>query len=427
MKVNICRGFSLQQIQPRMKPTCPVLHPLPKRHYRAAAQGSWILGRTCPPLFGAASSDVRRPYTTRKRGVEKEEGHSSTQDADALVKLTAKLSRQISADDTTIHCTEINDSAEVTHADQVLTKHGIAASYDVHSRDLRNIDQNSESAPYIFVRPRTIIVSLPLLRLLIQSDRVLILSFPDNAPSALATEAQSLFVANLEDRLRKAIKQPFEFRALEAALITIVCFLEAEYLLAREPAHAALRALRERVDIERSQLQDLLHHSRRMSALSNQARLIRASLQEVLSVDEDLAEMYLTDSRMGKPHALLDHTEAEVLLEAYCKVCDRVAEAASSLNATISKTEDNLKSTLDAHRNQMMLLDIRLNIGMLGFSSGTLIAGLYGMNLINGIEEASWGFPVISGCCFGISGLFMLYGALRLRKLNSIRISPQAK
>lgn len=352
----------------------------------------------------------------------------SAGDANALLHLTAKLSRQISGDDITLQCTEINEKGAVGHAEQLLTKHEIAASYDVHTRDLRNIDQNSESAPYIFVRPTTIIISLSMLRILIQSNRVLILSFPDNPSSTtFPAHAQRLFVSNLEDRLQKVSKQPFEFRAVEAALITVVCYLEAEYILAREPARAALKVLQERIDIERYQLQDLLHHSRRMSALSNQARLIRGALQEVLGVDEDLAEMYLTDSRLGKPHALLDHTEAEVLLEAYCKVCDRVVEAAGSLNTAITKTEDNLKSMLDAHRNQIMLLDVRLNIGMLGLSSGTLIAGLYGMNLVNGIEEAVWGFPVMAGCCMGMSGLFMLYGAMRLKKLNSIRISRRAK
>lgn len=350
----------------------------------------------------------------------------SAEDATALLDLTAKLSRQISGDNDTLQCTEIDSKGTVSHADQALTKHGIATAWDVHTRDLRNIDQNAESAPYIFVRPSTIIVSLSFLRLLIQSDRILIITLPDSA-GPFASQAQSLFVSNLEERLHKASKQPFEFRVMESALVTVVCYLEAEYLLAREPARAALNVLQEKIDIERSQLQDLLHHSRRMAALSDQARLIRGALQEVLSVDEDLAEMYLTDSRMGNPHALSDHTEAEVLLEAYCKVCDRVVEAAGSLNAAISKAEDNLKSMLDAHRNQIMLLDIRLNIGMLGLSSGTLIAGLYGMNLVNGIEEASWGFPALTGCCIGISSLFMLYGGLRLRKLNSIRINPRAK
>jgi magnesium transporter len=209
---------------------------------------------------------------------------------------------------------------------------------------------------------------------------------------------------------------------LEAALLTVVCSLEAEYLLAREPALAALKVLQEKVDVTRSQLQDLLFHSRRTAAVLNKARQVRDALQEVLNVDEDLAAMYLTDTRAGKPHAASDHAGAELLLEAYCKVCDQVVEAAGALNTAISKTEDNLKSILDAHRNQIMLLDVKLSIGMLGLSSGTMIAGLYGMNLINGIEDASWGFPVMASCCFGVSAIFMLYGSAKLRKLNTMKI-----
>jgi magnesium transporter len=309
----------------------------------------------------------------------------------------------------------------------VFTKHGIAASWSLDARDLRNLDLNTTSLPYVFVRPEAIIINIFFLRLLIQSDRVLILAPPDNVPASFGSDVQQLFIANFEARLRAPGTQPYEFRAVEAALITVVCMLQAEYLLARDPARSALQVLQEKVDVERSQLQDLLSRARRISALENRARLVRDALQEVLNTDEDLAEMYLTDTRLGKPHAHSDHQEAEVLLEAYTKVCDQVMEAAGSLNAAIARTEDNLKSVLDAHRNQIMLLDVRLNIGMLGFASGTMIAGLYGMNLVNGIEEASWGFPVMTGCCFGASTLFMLYGAMRLRKLNSLRIEPKTK
>ncbi|KAH8901365.1 cora-domain-containing protein [Thozetella sp. PMI_491] len=372
----------------------------------------------------SSPSHRRQIHTTGlpRHGLGRPSHALSAEEAHALLDLSTKLSRHVSGDDITLRGTEINDKGEISQEHLVLTKHGITASFDLHGRDLRNIDLNSKSVPYIFVRPTTIIVNLFFLRLLVQCDRILILEPPDNVPSAFASRVKGLFLSNLEGRLRSTSQQPFEFRALEAALITAVCTLEAEYLLAREPARAALEVLQEKVDVERSQLQDLLFHSRRMSSLSNKARLVRDALQEVLNVDEDLAEMYLTDARAGKPHELLDHVEAEVLLETYCKVCDQVVEAAGSITEAIVKTEDNLKSILDAHRNQIMLLDVRLSIGMLGLASGTLVAGLYGMNLINGIEAAPWGFPVMAGCSFGVSALFILYGAVRLRRLNRIRM-----
>ncbi len=40
-----------------------------------------------------------------------------------------------------------------------------------------------------------------------------------------------------------------------------------------------------------------------------------------------------------------------------------------------------------------MLLEVRLNTGMLGLSIGMLIAGLYGMNLVNGVEGGIVGVP----------------------------------
>ena len=39
----------------------------------------------------------------------------------------------------------------------------------------------------------------------------------------------------------------------------------------------------------------------------------------------------------------------------------------------------------------------------------TLIASLFGMNLVNGMESASWGFPLALFLSIGVTVLFMWY------------------
>jgi magnesium transporter len=67
-----------------------------------------------------------------------------------------------------------------------------------------------------------------------------------------------------------------------------------------------------------------------------------------------------------------------------------------------------------------MMLEVRFSVAMLSIASGTYIAGLYGMNLINGLEEAARGFPIVtSGSILGICGVG-LFGIHMLRKVQRV-------
>lgn len=81
-----------------------------------------------------------------------------------------------------------------------------------------------------------------------------------------------------------------------------------------------------------------------------------------------------------------------------------------------------MKAILDANRNSLMLLDLKFSIGTLGLATGTLFAGLYGMNLTNFIEETDWGFPGVSITCFAITAIVCYYGLAKLRKLQRVRM-----
>lgn len=69
-----------------------------------------------------------------------------------------------------------------------------------------------------------------------------------------------------------------------------------------------------------------------------------------------------------------------------------------------------------------MLLDLKFSIGTLGLATGTLVAGLYGMNLENFIEETNYGFGGVSITCFAITGIVCYYGLAKLRKLQRVRM-----
>jgi len=157
---------------------------------------------------------------------------------------------------------------------------------------------------------------------------------------------QSLFIYDLEAKLRQKSSQvaqggqslPYEFRALEAVLISVTTGLEEEFNGVRDPVVRVLRALEE--DIDRDKLRHLLIYSKKLGTFEQKARLVRDAIDDLLEADDDLAAMYLTERSHGKEREEDDHQEVEMLLESYHKVCDEIVQASGSLVTGIRNTEE---------------------------------------------------------------------------------------
>jgi magnesium transporter len=158
---------------------------------------------------------------------------------------------------------------------------------------------------------------------------------------------QSLFIYDLEGKLRQRQSQgaaqpsqslSYEFRALEAVLISVTSGLEEEFNGVRDPVVRVLRALEE--DIDRDKLRHLLIYSKKLGTFEQKARLVRDAIDDLLEADDDLAAMYLTERSVGKEREEHDHQEVEMLLESYHKVCDEIVQASGNLVTNIRNTEE---------------------------------------------------------------------------------------
>ncbi|PLB49228.1 cora-domain-containing protein [Aspergillus steynii IBT 23096] len=324
-----------------------------------------------------------------------------------------------------LRCTEFDSSGNVTLVNGDFRKSELIAKYGLLPRDLRKID--SSTLPHILVRPSAILINLLHLRVLIKADRVLVFDAYGSTDSYM----QSMFVYDLEGKLRQRQGQspgagalPYEFRALEAVLISVTTGLEEEFNGVREPVVRVLRALEE--DIDRDKLRHLLIYSKRLGTFEQKARLVRDAIDDLLEADDDLAAMYLTESAKGIQREEDDHQEVEMLLESYHKVCDEIVQASGNLVTGIRNTEEVVKAILDANRNSLMLLDLKFSIGTLALAAGTLFSALYGMNLKNFIEESDFGFGGVSVTCFAITAVVCVYGLAKLRKLQRVRMWGEA-
>ncbi|KAI4138317.1 MAG: hypothetical protein L6R39_006850 [Caloplaca ligustica] len=322
------------------------------------------------------------------------------------------------ANELRLRCTEINENGDVTLVNGEFRKSELIAKYGLLPRDLRKID--SSLLPHILVRPSAILINLLHLRVLIKNDRVLVL----DAYGTTDSYAQSVFIYDLQGKLAQkqsspqAGSLPYEFRALEAVLISVTTGLETEFEGVSEPVVRVLRELEE--DIDRDKLRHLLIFSKKLGTFEQKARLVRDAIDDLLEADDDLVTMYLSERAQGKVREKDDHTEVEMLLESYHKVCDEIVQVSSNLVSNIRNTEEIVKAILDANRNSLMLLDLKFSIGTLGIGSGAFVAGLYGMNLKNFIEESDFGFVGVSASSFIFAALVCTYGLKKLHKVQRV-------
>ncbi|KAJ5212127.1 RNA splicing protein mrs2 mitochondrial [Penicillium cinerascens] len=336
----------------------------------------------------------------------------------------------------------MNGNAEIQHSlydansggvsFQKLTKHEIASKYCLSTRDLRSIDLPSIGFPHILIRQNTILIHMFSLRLLVQADQVLMFHVEGSVDLEEANQWR-VFNHDIEGKLRgnhgsgiSAIL-PFELRVLEAALSSTTSTIEAEYLLANEQISEALRLLDlqmhgDEESLIHVELRTLLDLVQVLSGIEQRARLVRNAVQEVLNDDDDMAAMYLSDKRAGNPHTSDDHQDVEYLLEAYFKTSDAVVQKAKSLLGKIQRKEENIQSILNVRRNQIMVLETKIEIVMVGLGSATLVAGFYGMNVINYLEESAWAFGVLTSLCLVGTAIIWRYGLRQLRQIQRVQI-----
>jgi magnesium transporter len=249
-----------------------------------------------------------------------------------------------------LRCTEFDENGNVTLVNGEFKKSELIAKYGLLPRDLRKID--SSLLPHILIRPSAILLNLLHLRVLIKHDRVLVF----DAYGSSDSYTQSVFMYDLEGKLRQMDARangslPYEFRALEAVLISVTTGLESEFEGVRDPVVRVLRELEE--DIDRDKLRYLLIYSKKLGTFEQKARLVRDALDELLEADDDLAAMYLTEKAAGPGRGEDEHTEVEMLLESYHKVTDEIVQASENLVSNIRNTEEmyvSLLPTLFTHR-----------------------------------------------------------------------------
>ncbi|KAJ3149149.1 magnesium ion transporter [Geranomyces variabilis] len=299
------------------------------------------------------------------------------------------------------------------------SKIGICQHHKLQPRDLRKMDNTySEQTPIILVREKAILVNLLNFKVLIEADAVILASKvgAENNPYS------DMFLNEMSSKLRLS-EGNYEFRALETIFLNVMGQLHAEQKTIFLRVNRTLETLDSRID--EAELKGLLIARRKLDEFALKVNAIRASFTAVLNQDDDLAALYLTDKAAGTPRAEADHIEAELLFEHYLNLADELANATTQLSANIAATSDIISIVLGSRRNLLLQYELMANLSMAALAPSTLLAGLMGMNVANGMEHAD---PTVFWSIFAAT--FAVSGGLwfaSLRKMWSMALASGYK
>ncbi|KAF8191144.1 magnesium transporter [Pholiota molesta] len=317
-------------------------------------------------------------------------------------------------------CTVLDAEGNVKTISGQFKKSDLSTEHRLNARDLRKIDSRIPNlVPTILVRKEAILVNILHIRALVKADAVILFDTYGSADSRL----HSVFLYHLEHNLKaKGTGPPYEFRALESILLSVLSALEAEMVFIRNLVGGLLAEMEDNIDHDR--FKRLLHYSRRATLVIfylHLALFVEEAIDEVLSQDEDMDAMYLSDKKNGI--ARQDHEELEVLLESFSKQVEEIVNEAENIENNVQSTQEIVELILDSNRNQLLALDLKVSIATLGVGTGALVAGLFGMNLLSHIEQHPYGFYVITGTATSLAFIVAWAGLRKLAKIRKVGLS----
>eukprot|EP00986_Skeletonema_menzelii_P020117 scaffold30215_cov148-Skeletonema_menzelii.AAC.6 len=163
-------------------------------------------------------------------------------------------------------------------------------------------------------------------------------------------------------------------------------------------------------------------------------------IADLLSNDEDMISLLLTEKANAKAKnevlPVESHEKVELLLEEYARQLKAVLLEIAYLLQRVQSKQDMMALQLDAYRNRMIRMNLYLSMGAISMGFGTAVAGFFGMNVINGVEDVEGIFNTIvaSSCMVGLAFTVACYSYIdgsrtkrrTIEKLEEIEIMNRA-
>lgn len=124
-------------------------------------------------------------------------------------------------------------------------------------------------------------------------------------------------------------------------------------------------------------------------------------LTSLLNDDELMLDLLLTEQAEARSKGaevdFVRHEYVELMLSVYSRQIQNLQQEVHYLLSRLQSKQEFIALALAGYRNRLVRMNV--NLGIVGVSTGitTATTGLFGMNLINGFEESSVAFGMVTG------------------------------
>ena len=258
------------------------------------------------------------------------------------------------------------------------TRVALALELGFPLRDLRCLTPSFDISQ-VLVRAEAIVLNLKYVRAVLTAEHVLLMDGEHELEEEVRARIRTPFPVRDE---------PFELLALEGILHYMLERLQGEIDLLEPAVYSLLASLESDLagDPTEEELRALLGFSKQLGSFAYDVGELKESLDRLLQSEEDMAAMYLTDTRDGVGGRVENHQEVEILLENYTRRLEETRNGVLELQGYIAATEAYLKIRYDGQRNKIMRQTLMLSLATFSMGCGTAVSSVFGMNLLSSLE-----------------------------------------
>ncbi|CAJ1968864.1 unnamed protein product [Cylindrotheca closterium] len=295
-------------------------------------------------------------------------------------------------------------------------------SYSAASSSLwqRNRPQIMNQRPLTAILPRvdSILLSFGNIRAVCSRDSVFILDAHAKVAKSFAEDLSRAFqqsAANSETMTTPV--DPPELIFLEAVLKDTVDTYFRRIALFEPIVEGFLTRVGEEVFSEQGGVQQLVPLKDSLQSFEMEVKKSLECLESLLNDDEEMIQLLLTEQAAaidsGVPVDLERHQNVEMLVGIYARQLSNLQHEIDYLLGRVQSKQEFVTLALAGYRNRLVRMNV--HIGIVGVSTGmiTTIAGLFGMNLVSGIEESQIAFVMVTGgstiFAFMVAGMYLSF------------------
>lgn len=210
---------------------------------------------------------------------------------------------------------------------------------------------------------------------------------------------------------------PFELQCLDAVLGSVCGILGQD---SNELQANSMLAMDKLLDQGSGGEEVLRHMKNSVKEMTQRVKGFIRAMNLVLDESEDMALMNLSrllthPDRFIQPvseNILNEESdEPELILEAHLQHAFSLTNSLDLVKGEIETTQELINQRLDGVRNRLLLANMIISIGSFCVAIGSFIGSIFGMNVINHMEEDSSAFrQIVIGTCLGMLSMLMLVG-----------------